>query len=94
MQIDRVLVADPLDAVVIEILTKEAVVVDIKTGCSESDLIEIIPVSVSPAKYTPVPLCEIRETILIESSPTTSSSFYHHHCISFECHFLLLPLFL
>ena len=46
MQIERVLVADPLDSVVIDILTAAGVVVDIHTGLSEAQLIQIIPVSV------------------------------------------------
>lgn len=63
MQIERVLVADPLDSVVIDLLTAAAVVVDVNTGLSEAQLIQIIPVSVfsSPTK-------------LIEFSPLSSLS--------------------
>lgn len=51
MQIDRVLVADPLDSVVIDLLTAAAVVVDVHTGLSEAQLIQIIPVSVSVIRF-------------------------------------------
>lgn len=40
-----VLVADPLDAAAVETLKKHNVVVDVKTGLSESQLVNIIPVS-------------------------------------------------
>jgi D-3-phosphoglycerate dehydrogenase len=43
MDIKKVLVADPTDAIATELLKTKGVTVDIKTGLNESQLVEIIP---------------------------------------------------
>lgn len=60
MQIERVLVSDPLDAVVIDLLTAADVTVDVRVGLSEECLCQIIPVSapafiLSAANSNPCP---------------------------------------
>ena len=68
MQIERVLVADPVDSVVIDLLTAASVGVDVKTGLSEAQLIQIIPVSVLSIP-PPEPLSSQSHCVsLIESS--------------------------
>jgi len=45
MQINKVLVSDPTDAVAIDLLKAKGVVVDVNTGLNEGQLVQIIPVS-------------------------------------------------
>lgn len=86
MQIERVLVADPLDSVVIDLLTAAAVVVDVNTGLSEAQLIQIIPVSVSSSG----------QAKLIEFSPPFPlySFEYIYSPLLSDCLFLSLPFWI
>lgn len=45
LTLEKVLVADPVDAVAIELLKRKNVAVHVNTGMSEAQLIQVIPVS-------------------------------------------------
>lgn len=44
--LEKILVADPVDAVAVELLKRKNVTVDVNTGLSEAQLIQVIPVSI------------------------------------------------
>ena len=45
LTLEKVLVADPVDSIAVELLKRKNVQVDVNTGLSEAQLIQVIPVS-------------------------------------------------
>ena len=45
LALEKVLVADPVDTVAVELLRRKNIVVDVNVGLSEAQLIQVIPVS-------------------------------------------------